>query len=790
VETYLQTLNDSQRAAVEYIDGPQLVIAGAGSGKTRVLTAKVAYLLQHDYAPQRIMALTFTKKAAGEMRERITQLVGQDLARRLGMGTFHSLFSRILRAEAEAIGFKRDFTIYDQSDSRSLVKSIIKDKGLDEKKYKPVAIQNRISSAKNALITPAIYAKHADWIGMDRDEGLPQFLDIYATYTQRCYRAGAMDFDDLLLYTNILFRDHPDILERYQELFQYVLVDEYQDTNKAQHLIVEQLVRHHRHLCVVGDDAQSIYSFRGANIANILKMQDFIPGTRLFKLERNYRSTQNIVDAANSLIRANTEQIPKTIYSENSRGSLISLKGTFSDLEEATAVVDRLADLHRQGYNYGDSAILYRTNAQSRTLEDELRKRGIDYHIYGGLSFYQRKEIKDIIAYLRLVVNPADEEAFKRIINYPTRGIGATTVAKVAAAVATHNLPFFDICLQPELYDLGVSRATAAKLGAFASFINRYNELSHTVDAYTLTVQLVQESGIKDDIATDSTPEGQSRRENVNELIGAISTFVQTAVSEGRNDEVLITDFLSDVSLSGDLEPATDVEAAPADSVSLMTIHASKGLEVKNIFVVGVEEGLIPSDMCCNQPKGVEEERRLLYVAITRAEENCFLSYATSRFRNGRSEFTRPSRFLKDIDSRYMKRADVVQRPSFTDSYGMPTSPRPAADTRPSGSPTRTSYTATVTTSAPQRKPNSSVLDFTGRVHKMTRPDTIAEAAQLNYHGHPLREGQTIVHSRFGRGKITALFGGEDDGRISVDFEHEGTKTLLLKFSKIEIVEG
>ncbi len=776
MDNYLDSLNDSQRRAVEYIDGPQLVIAGAGSGKTRVLTSKVAYLLQHGYEPERIMALTFTKKAAGEMKERIGQLVGPSEAGRIWMGTFHSIFSRILRREAEAIDFRPDFTIYDQTDSRNLVKTLIKEMQLDEKVYKPNAIQGQISTAKNNLITPHVYAMHREWISQDDADGHHEFCTLYQRYWQRCYQASAMDFDDLLLYTNILFRDHPEILAKYQEHFRYLLVDEYQDTNRAQHLIVEQLVRPHGHLCVVGDDAQSIYSFRGANIANILKLQESIPGTELFKLERNYRSTQNIVEAANSLIRANREQIPKTIYSEKDRGSLLSLTGTYSDLEEAYSVAGRIAALHdREGYTYADCAILYRTNAQSRTLEEALRKRGIAYRIYGGLSFYQRKEVKDVVAYLRLIANPADEEAFKRVINYPPRGIGNTTVAKIAAAVAQTNRPFFEICSQPEAYQLAVNSGTAAKLSGFAAFINHFAELNRTLDAYSLTAQLIETSGIKADLNADTSAEGKNRLENVDQLLGAIKTFVNTAVSDGNAEGVHLTEFLADVSLSGDVEP-TEEEAAE-DCVTLMTIHASKGLEFKNVFIVGIEEGLMPSDMCGNMPKEIEEERRLFYVALTRAEENCFLSYATSRYRNGRSDITRPSRFLRDIDARYLKKSEAIRRPSsdtFGGSFGgyeASSKPSPSLFGRSSTPP----------------KPQSSVLDFTGRVHKMTSPEKLETTDVVFYQGMALRKGTNIVHDRFGRGRIVEILGADADARIQVAFETAGTKTLLLKFSRIRV---
>ena len=656
MENYLLSLNESQRAAVEYCDGPQLVIAGAGSGKTRVLTMKIAYLLTHGYHPQEIIALTFTKKAATEMQQRIQQLVGPAPARRLWMGTFHSLFSRILRREAGRIGFKSDFTIYDQTDSRSLIKAIIKEMQLDDKIYKPNSVQAQISNAKNNLITPGMYSANKELISYDTHARRPLLHQIYQTYWNRCFQAGAMDFDDLLVYTNILFRDHPDVLEFYQQYFSYVLVDEYQDTNRAQHLIVEQLAAKHGHLCVVGDDAQSIYSFRGANIRNILDMQQKIPATRLFKLEQNYRSTQNIVDAANSLIAKNKGQIHKTIFSENDRGSKLILTGTYSDLEESYQVAGRVQSLHDdQGYNYRDIDILYRTNAQSRTLEEALRKRNILYRIFGGLSFYQRKEIKDIISYLRLITNPADEEAFKRIINYPTRGIGQTTINKVASIVSTGRT-FFEVCEEPEAFNLDVNKGTAGKLRAFTALIRHFQELSGQLNAYELCERVIVESGIKADLAQDNTVEATSRRENVQELLSAIQTFTLGAIEEGR--EVKLVDFLADVSLSGDLEPEghdADDDLKNADHVTLMTIHSAKGLEFKNVFIVGIEENLLPSEMSMNEPGGVEEERRLLYVAITRAEENCFLSYAKSRFRNGKSEPSKPSRFLKDIDKQYIQ---------------------------------------------------------------------------------------------------------------------------------------
>ena len=788
MSNYLDTLNPSQREAVVYCDGPQLVIAGAGSGKTRVLTMKIAYLLQHGYNADEIIALTFTKKAATEMKNRIRDLVGPGLSRRLWMGTFHSLFSRILRREATRLGFKQDFTIYDQSDSRSLVKSIIKEMGLDDKTYKPNGIQAQISNAKNNLITPGMYRANRELMQYDERAKRPMFADIYQTYWNRCYQAGAMDFDDLLIYTNILFRDFPDVLEYYQNYFKYVLVDEYQDTNRAQHLIVEQLVRQHKHLTVVGDDAQSIYSFRGANIRNILDLRSQIPGTKLFKLEQNYRSTRNIVNAANSLIKHNRQQIPKTIFSEKDHGNPLSLTGTYSDLEESYVVASKIAELHDvQGYNYSDCAILYRTNAQSRNLEESLRKRGIEYRIFGGLSFYQRKEIKDIIAYLRLITNTADEEAFKRIINYPGRGIGDTTVSKIAAVRDEHNT-LFDICRDPLAHGVSVNKGTAGKLIGFATLIEHFQQLNTQLNAYELTERVITESGIKADLNSGTTIEEKSRRENVEELLSAIQTFIITCAEEGNPNDKLI-DFLADVSLSGDIDPAEENDGEEKDYVALMTIHQAKGLEFKNVFIVGVEENLIPSDMSINEPGGLEEERRLFYVAITRAEENCFLSYSRSRFRNGRSEPAKPSRFLKDIDRQYIKQSGSERE---TTDYG---SSGGGDFVRPFGNPfsnedLSSHRTAARSTSGSRNK----ILDFTGRVVKVTpedKPNLISHAPSsgtLTVGGKKVTVGTRIEHNRFGKGTIKETSGSGENARLVVNFDNCGDKTLLLKFATITVI--
>lgn len=792
MENYLEKLNNSQREAVVYCDGPQLVIAGAGSGKTRVLTMKIAYLLQHGYQADEIIALTFTKKAATEMKNRIRDLVGPGMSRRLWMGTFHSLFSRILRQEAARIGFKQDFTIYDQSDSRSLIKAIIKEMGLDDKTYKPNGVQSQISNAKNNLITPGMYLANRELMSYDAHAKRPKIGEIYQTYWNRCYQAGAMDFDDLLLYTNILFRDHPEVLDFYQNYFKYVLVDEYQDTNRAQHLIVEQLVRNHKHLTVVGDDAQSIYSFRGANIRNILDLRNQIPGTKLFKLEQNYRSTRNIVNAANSLISKNKQQIPKTIFSEKEQGSPLTITGTYSDLEESYIVAGKIAELHDyKGYNYHDCAILYRTNAQSRSLEESLRKKGIEYRIYGGLSFYQRKEIKDILAYLRLITNPADEEAFKRVINYPARGIGDTTISKLTAAMKDSTL--FNICKDPLAFGVSVNKGTEGKLKGFVTLIEHFQTLNNELNAYELTERVIAESGIKADLNSDSTVEGQSRKENVEELLSAIQTFIISCAEEGNPNDKLI-DFLADVSLSGDLDPA-ETDDSEKDYVALMTIHQAKGLEFKNVFIVGVEENLIPSDMSINEPGGVEEERRLFYVAITRAEENCFLSYAKSRFRNGKSEAARASRFLKDIDKQYTQLAGEVR-----ESLNYGSSGGGSFDFAPNH--LSTNHTPSSHTNPSAVNP---ILGFTGRAVKTStskpivrsalsgqeKPNLVSHAptsAPISFGGKTLTIGSRIEHNRFGLGEIMEMSGEGDNGRIVVKFDNVGEKTLLLKFAKITIV--
>ena len=650
----LNDLNESQRKAVEYIDGPSLVIAGAGSGKTRVLTYKIAYLLQQGVKPWNIMALTFTNKAAREMKERIGKLVGQDLAQHLYMGTFHSIFSRILRAEAQHIGFTNNFTIYDETDSRSLIKTIVKEMGLDEKVYKPASVHSRISMAKNNLMSAENYARDKELYQADQRAKMPRVGDIFITYVQRCQQANAMDFDDLLTLTFKLFQEHEDIRKKYADRFDFLLVDEYQDTNHAQMRIVMQLCKEKERVCAVGDDSQSIYSFRGANIDNILSFQSRFKGAKLFKLEQNYRSTQSIVEAANSLIKHNNNQIPKNVYSKNDKGERLIYKPAYSDKEEALIVCREIKRIKRQDdCQYSDFAILYRTNAQSRSFEEEFRKQGIPYRIYGGLSFFQRKEIKDVIAYFRLVANPDDEEAFKRIINYPARGIGNTTVAKIAACALDNHVSFWQVISSPEHYGLGVNKGTLAKLESFRLMISGFVEKSASMNAFDLGDTIVKESGVSADIYKPGSrePEDLARQENLEELLGGMQSFVEECREEGREQEAYLTDYLQGVALLTDLDSKGDDDEP---RVSLMTVHASKGLEFPTVFVVGLEENIFPSAIVSTL-RELEEERRLLYVAITRAEKHCILTSAKNRFRYGKMEFGNPSRFIKEIDSAFIQ---------------------------------------------------------------------------------------------------------------------------------------
>ena len=759
-DDFLQQLNEGQRVAVEYCDGASLVIAGAGSGKTRVLTYKIAWLLEQGMAPWQILALTFTNKAAREMKERIGRLVGEEHARYLQMGTFHSVFARILRSEAASIGFNPNFTIYDQTDARSLVKAIIKEMGLDDKVYKPSSVADRISMAKNHLLLPHAYAESA-WAKDDAAQKRPQVSNIYIRYAERCRQANAMDFDDLLVQTWVLFKDHEDVRQKYVDKFHFVLVDEYQDTNFAQQCIVYQLTKERQKVCVVGDDAQSIYSFRGANIDNILNFQSQYQNAKLFKLEQNYRSTQLIVQAANSLIRRNERQIPKNVFSKNEHGERLQLKPAFSDKEEAMIVCQDIKRLRRQDHcNWSDFAILYRTNAQSRSFEEQMRKDNIPYRIYGGLSFYQRKEIKDVIAYFRLIANPDDEEAFKRIINYPARGIGDTTVGKIIQTAQTYGVSLWQVIKQPVLFPMDVSKATMTKIQKFRELIEGWIARVATEDAYTLGHDIIMNSGISKDIYSGRNPEDISRQENLEEFLGGMQDFVESRREEDRSEEVYLPDFLQEVALLTDLDSD---DGDSNDKVTLMTIHSAKGLEFLTVFVVGLEENIFPSPMCTNSMRELEEERRLLYVAITRAEKHCILTCAQNRFRYGRMEYDTPSRFIRDIDH------ELLDVRSESGGGGYVQNPRPVA----------TQFRADPKLRAvPPRQPEKPVNPF-GPSHPM---------ASVSSNTGDLRVGNIIEHQRFGVGKVLKIEGTGENTKATVEFRHTGVKQLLLKFAKYKII--
>ena len=768
----LNDLNDAQRAAVEYIDGPSLVIAGAGSGKTRVLTYKIAYLLSQGMKPWSIMALTFTNKAAREMKERIGKLVGGDLAQHLYMGTFHSIFSRILRAEAEHIGFNNNFTIYDESDSRSLLKAIIKEMGLDDKAYKPAAVHARISMAKNNLVTAEAYDSDPAILEQNKRAKMPAIGKIYVAYVQRCRQANAMDFDDLLMLTFQLFRDHEEIRQKYAGRFDYILVDEYQDTNHVQMSIVMQLCKEKLRVCAVGDDSQSIYSFRGANIDNILNYQKQLPGTQLFKLEQNYRSTQTIVEAANSLIHHNRNQIQKEVFSKNDKGEKILYKPAYSDKEEALIVAKNIQRIKRQddcGYN--QFAILYRTNAQSRSFEEEFRKQGIPYRIYGGLSFYQRKEIKDIIAYFRLVANPDDEEAFKRIINYPARGIGATTVMKIADCAHQNQVSFWEVIGNVEHYGLNVNKGTQTKLEKFRLLISSFIDRSHTLDVYELGDAIIRESRISEDIMSGKNADDLARQENLEEFLSGMQTFVAGRQEEGRMDEAYLTDYLQDVALLTDADSEGEKDEP---RVSLMTIHAAKGLEFATVFVVGLEENIFPSPLAAISVRELEEERRLLYVAITRAEKHCILTNAKNRFRYGKMEFDNPSRFIDEIDASLIEGGEEAPESSFgggRSSYGGYGSEGGYGGRMP-WDRDRSGYRRDYQNSKP----------VASQFMADPKPAFASSAAGS------LFEGCRIEHQRFGIGKVLKIEGTGENTKATVEFQNAGTKQLLLKFAKFTIL--
>ena len=832
----LKDLNEAQRAAVEYIDGPSLVIAGAGSGKTRVLTYKIAYLLSQGMKPWSIMALTFTNKAAREMKERIGKLVGNDLAQHLYMGTFHSIFSRILRAEAEHIGFNNNFTIYDESDSRSLIKAIVKEMGLDDKKYKPAAVHAKISMAKNNLMSAAAYESDAAIFEQNKRAQMPEVGKIFVAYVQRCKQANAMDFDDLLTLTYQLFREHEDIRHKYAARFDYVLVDEYQDTNHVQMSIVMQLCQEKQRVCAVGDDSQSIYSFRGANIDNILNYQRQFQGTRLFKLEQNYRSTQTIVEAANSLIKHNRNQIPKDVFSENAKGEKIQYKPAYSDKEEAAIVAKDVKRIRREdGCQYSDFAILYRTNAQSRSFEEEFRKQGIPYRIYGGLSFYQRKEIKDIIAYFRLVANPDDEEAIKRIINYPARGIGATTVLKIADCAHQNQVSFWEVIGTPERYGLAVNKGTMNKLETFRLLISSFIDRAQTTDVYELGDAIIKESGISQDIMSGKDADDLARQENLEEFLSGMSAFVEERREEGRFDELFLQDYLQDVALLTDADSDGDKDEP---RVSLMTVHAAKGLEFPTVFVVGLEENIFPSPLSAASLRELEEERRLLYVAITRAEKHCILTNAKNRWRYGKMEFDNPSRFIDEIDgklidsqdeaggslfgsmsesrfgsgagSMFGSRADSMsdqpewaraqrprrpwedaEQPRYSSRYqnSKPVASQFVADPKPSLSEGNFKSVRALNAAKRFMETHSSHPASRGIGSSAASVSSSAAASSAGSSSCSLQEGMKIEHQRFGRGTVLKIEGTGENTKATVEFVHSGTKQLLLKYAKFTVVD-
>ena len=804
----LSQLNDSQRVAVEYCDGASLVIAGAGSGKTRVLTYKIAWLLQQGMKPWQILALTFTNKAAREMKERIGRLVGEEQARYLQMGTFHSVFARILRAEADKIGYNANFTIYDQTDARSLVKTIIKEMGLDDKVYKPSSVSDRISMAKNHLLLPQAYQQSA-WAADDASQKRPQVANIYIRYAERCRQANAMDFDDLLVQTWVLLQKHEDIRQKYVDKFHFVLVDEYQDTNFAQQSIVYQLTKERQKVCVVGDDAQSIYSFRGANIDNILNFQSQYNDAKLFKLEQNYRSTQLIVQAANSLIRRNERQIPKNVFSENEHGERLKLKPAYSDREEAMIVTQDIKRIkHQDNCNWSDFAILYRTNSQSRSFEEQMRKDGIPYRIYGGLSFYQRKEIKDVIAYFRLIANPDDEEAFKRIVNYPARGIGDTTVGKIIQTAQAYGVSLWQVIKQPVLFPMDVSKGAMTKIQNFRELIEGWIARLQTEDAYTLGHDIIMNSGISKDIYSGRNPEDISRQENLEEFLGGMQDFVESRREEDMGDDVYLPDFLQEVALLTDLDSDNGDDN---DKVTLMTIHSAKGLEFPTVFVVGLEENIFPSPMCTNSMRELEEERRLLYVAITRAEKHCILTCAQNRFRYGRMEYDTPSRFIRDIDPELLEVQGEAgggdtpfgsaSRQAYnrydggaygtgkTGGYSRSSryesedpewmqNPRPVASQFKADPKPRA-----VAPRQPEKPVNPFGANFK-RVYNAVAPRPMASDPSAN----DLHEGTRIEHQRFGIGTVVRIEGTGENTKATVEFRNAGTKQLLLKFAKFKII--
>ncbi len=756
---YLAELNDSQQAAVVCLDAPSLVIAGAGSGKTRVLTYKIAYLLENGYAPYEILALTFTNKAASEMRQRIATLVGEERARYLWMGTFHSIFARILRMECDVVGFTSDYTIYDAQDSQTVIKHIVKEQGLDEKRYKASIVAARISDAKNNMLGSREYAMSAYLIKQDKERHLGELHRIFSIYEQKLRASNAMDFDDLLLNTYRLFFEHPDVKAKYQEKFKYVLVDEYQDTNRVQHQIVKQLTEVHHQVCVVGDDAQSIYSFRGAVVDNILSFQHLYPNTKVFKLERNYRSTQNIVAAAGSVIAKNRKQIPKAVFSKRDEGELIEVCEAYSDKEEAAIVARRIDALrHSMGLTWNGFVVLYRTNSQSRTFEEEFRRQGFPYHIVGGMSFYQRKEVKDAVAYLRLAVNLCDEPSWRRIINVPARGIGQTTVDKISHCAVERGVALWDVASEPARFGLDVNAGTAQRLLGFAQMMLEAHEMAKDCDAHQVALHLVQRSGLWSDIFAGHEPEDISRQQNLQELLDGIATFVEEAAEAGEGTS--LTEYLQNISLLSDVDEGDDLTD---ERITLMTMHAAKGLEFKVVFIVGMEEGLFPSDTTVH-PSDIEEERRLFYVAMTRAEERLFLTWSHTRMRYGHFESNDRSRFLTEIDKQYLK---TKRSPS------------------PSFSPRRT-----------EAKPERPAVDFnkfrplhSAGAHPQVQRSSVSQGLPHEQQTEgSLKVGDRVEHDRFGIGIIRQFEGSGIDTKAIVDFQNTGEKRLLLRFAKLKPV--
>ncbi|MCC8088313.1 MAG: UvrD-helicase domain-containing protein [Rikenellaceae bacterium] len=777
---YLDNLNDVQREAAMKIEGPSLIVAGAGSGKTRVLTYRIAHMLETGIRSYNILALTFTNKAAREMKERINNIVSPDKTRYLWMGTFHSVFARILRGEADKLGYPQTFTIYDTADSRNVIRAIIKEMNLNEDYYKPNDIYSRISLAKNNLITADSYESNAVLVAEDRERRRPQFAEIYKKYTRKCREYGAMNFDDLLLNMNILFRDFPDVLEHYRNVFRYVLVDEYQDTNMAQYLIIKKIAEGHKNICVVGDDAQSIYSFRGAKIENILRFQKDYPEARLFKLEQNYRSTQNIVNAANSIIEKNKRQIKKRSFSSNEEGDKIRIFKAFTDKEEAMIVAGNIQSLiYENKAAYGDIAVLYRTNAQSRALEESLRRRNIPYRIYGGQSFYQRKEIKDILAYIRLIVNSKDDEALRRIINYPARGIGDVTIGKIAEAAVQHGLSMWDVVSMVAPEQMGLRGGAVKKIKDFTEMIGQLRNKVAVTPAYELGFEIASRSGIIGTFKMQQTPESISVLENIDELLNSIASFVESVKAEDPDrDLVTIDEWLQNVALLTDM----DTETADGSHVTLMTVHSAKGLEFGHVHIVGMEENLFPSQMCSDSLEGLEEERRLFYVALTRAKQAAYLTFSDTRFRWGNVTSNRPSRFLGNISPEYMELMfdpEERERTDGPDSLGNVSIERKRFE--------RTS----VKSAAAQNPVKTTVLtDKFRSIGK--RPSDNNSDSEVKSSGtiDDITVGAVVSHDKFGKGVVSELENTQNGLKVKVDFSDAGSKTLLLKYAKLTVIKS